>query len=72
MTTTVLNLEGLSCGHCVASTRKALEAVSGTTSVAVEINQAVVESSASSQQLIEAVENAGYHATLAQSAHPKI
>jgi len=71
MTTTVLNLEGLSCGHCVASTRKALEAVSGTTNVDVEINQAVVESSASSQQLIDAVENAGYHATLAESAHPK-
>lgn len=65
MTTTVLNLEGLSCRHCVASTRKALEAVPGTTQVEVELNKAVVQSSASSQQLIAAVEEAGYHAELA-------
>ncbi|WP_459176246.1 copper-exporting P-type ATPase CopA [Ewingella americana] len=71
MTTTVLNLEGLSCGHCVASTRKALEAVPGTTQVDVELNKAVVQSSATSQQLIDAVENAGYHAVLAGEVHPK-
>ncbi len=65
MTTTVLHLEGLSCGHCVASTRKALEAIPGTTQVDVELNKAVVQSSASAQQLIDAVEEAGYHATLA-------
>lgn len=65
MTTTVLNLEGLSCGHCVASTRKALEAVPGTTQVEVELNKAVVQSSADSQQLIAAVEEAGYHAEVA-------
>lgn len=65
MTTTVLNLEGLSCGHCVASTRKALEAVPGTTQVEVELNKAIVQSSASSQLLIAAVEEAGYHAELA-------
>lgn len=65
MTTTVLNLEGLSCGHCVASTRKALEAVPGTTQVDVELNKAVVQSSADSQQLIAAVEEAGYHAEVA-------
>ncbi len=65
MTTIVLNLEGLSCGHCVASTRKALEAVPGTTQVEVELNKAVVQSSADSQQLIAAVEEAGYHAEVA-------
>ncbi|GAB2939962.1 cation transporter [Hafnia psychrotolerans] len=65
MTTTILNLEGLTCGHCVASTRKALEAVPGTTQVDVELSKAVVQSSASSQQLIDAVEEAGYHAELA-------
>ncbi len=65
MTTTILNLEGLTCGHCVASTRKALEAVPGTTQVDVELSKATVQSSASSQQLIDAVEEAGYHAELA-------
>lgn len=65
MTTTILNLEGLTCGHCVASTRKALEAVPGTTQVDVELSKAVVQSSASRQQLIDAVEEAGYHAELA-------
>lgn len=65
MTTTILNLEGLTCGHCVASTRKALEAVPGTTQVDVELSKAMVQSSASSQQLIDAVEEAGYHAELA-------
>ena len=65
MTTTVLHLEGLTCGHCVASTRKALEAVSGTTKADVELNKAVVESSASAQALIDAVEEAGYQATVA-------
>jgi len=65
MTTTVLNLEGLTCGHCVTSTRKALEAVSGTTKVEVELNKAVVEGSAPTQELIDAVEEAGYQATVA-------
>lgn len=65
MTSTILNLEGLTCGHCVTSTRKALEAVPGTTQVDVELSKAVVQSSASVQQLIDAVEEAGYHAELA-------
>jgi Cu+-exporting ATPase len=70
--TTVLALEGLSCGHCVASTRKALEAVSGAQDVEVTIDQAIVKGEANSQSLIDAVENAGYHARLlADSPSPK-
>jgi len=49
----------------VTSTRKALEAVSGTTKVEVELNKAVVEGSAPTQELIDAVEEAGYQATVA-------
>lgn len=64
MATIVLHLEGLSCGHCVSATRKALEAVAGTTNVDVELNKAVVESSATNQQLIDAVEEAGYQASV--------
>lgn len=71
--TTVLNLQGLSCGHCVASTRKALEAVSGTQEVEVTIDKAVVKGDATSQSLIDAVENAGYHAQLsADESSPKL
>jgi len=70
--TTVLTLQGLSCGHCVASTRKALEAVAGTQDVEVTIDKAIVKGEASSKSLIDAVENAGYHAQLAaEDASPK-
>lgn len=70
--TTVLALEGLSCGHCVASTRKALEAVSGAQEVEVTVDKAIVKGEASSQNLIDAVENAGYHARLlADDSSPK-
>jgi len=62
MTTTVLSLQGLSCGHCVASTRKALEAVEGTTAVEVSLDKAIVKGDASSQSLVDAVVNAGYEA----------
>lgn len=70
--TTILTLQGLSCGHCVASTRKALEAVSGAAEVEVTLDKAVVTGDASSQSLIAAVENAGYHAQLVtEGASPK-
>ena len=71
MTTTVLSLQGLSCGHCVASTRKALEAVEGTTAVEVSLDKAIVKGDASSQSLIEAVVNAGYEAQLLEDPSPK-
>ena len=41
-----------SCGHCVASTRKALEAVEGTTAVEVSLDKAIVKGDASSQSLM--------------------
>jgi Cu+-exporting ATPase len=71
MTTTILSLQGLSCGHCVASTRKALEAVEGTTSVEVSLDKAIVKGDASSQSLIDAVVNAGYDAQVAGDTSPK-
>lgn len=71
--TTVLTLEGLSCGHCVASTRKALEAVSGAQVVEVTIDKAIVTGNVSNQSLLDAVENAGYHAELlADESSPKL
>ncbi len=71
--TTVLALEGLSCGHCVASTRKALEAVHGAQDIEVTIDKAIIKGEANSQSLIDAVENAGYHAQLvADESSPKL
>jgi P-type Cu+ transporter len=70
--TTVLALQGLSCMHCVGSTRKALEAVPGVTTADVTIDSAKVTGDADPQTLIEAVEQAGYHASLAGAdSHPK-
>ncbi|MFZ4834452.1 copper-exporting P-type ATPase CopA [Rouxiella sp. Mn2063] len=70
--TTVLALQGLSCGHCVASTRKALEKVAGVNEVEVTIDQAIVHGDVSSQTLINAIEEAGYQAQLsAGEQHPK-
>ncbi|MEG3134759.1 copper-exporting P-type ATPase CopA [Rouxiella sp. T17] len=69
--TTVLNLQGLSCGHCVASTKKALEAVPGAREVDVTKEQAVIHGDASSEVLIAAVVEAGYHAELVEDASPK-
>ncbi|MDW5505654.1 cation transporter [Pseudomonas lundensis] len=63
--TTVLALQGLSCMHCVGSTRKALEAVPGVTAADVTIDNATVTGDVDPQTLIKAVEEAGYHANLA-------
>jgi len=62
---TVLALQGLTCMHCVGSTRKALEAVPGVTAVDVAIDSAKVTGDVAPQPLINAVEQAGYHASLA-------
>ncbi|WP_413734823.1 copper-exporting P-type ATPase CopA [Sodalis sp. RH21] len=69
---TELALSGLSCGHCVAATRKALAAVPGVNAVEVELDHASVYGAADPQALIAAVEQAGYQATLDGGAvHPK-
>ncbi|HFJ8951517.1 TPA: copper-exporting P-type ATPase CopA [Serratia liquefaciens] len=65
---TELQLNGLSCMHCAASTRKALEAVPGVIAADVSIDSAKVYGDAASEALIAAVEDAGYHASLAGAA----
>ena len=58
-----LHIEGMSCGHCVAAVREALESIEGVTVEAVEIGTANVrydEASADRDRLVEAVEEAGY------------
>ncbi|MDT3251732.1 copper-exporting P-type ATPase CopA [Serratia sp. root2] len=61
---TELQLSGLSCMHCAASTRKALEAVPGVIAADVGIESAKVYGDAAPEALIAAVEEAGYHASV--------
>lgn len=68
MRTIILDLSDLSCGHCVANTKKALEAVVGVVSAEVSREQAVVQGDCTAEALIKAVEKAGYHAQVAESA----
>lgn len=70
--TTRLALDGLSCGHCVKRVKETLEQRADVDRAEVSITEATVSGSADASELIAAVEQAGYHATLAEdSAHPK-
>ncbi|WP_456374352.1 CopZ family metallochaperone [Thiolapillus sp.] len=61
---TRLKISGMTCGHCVAHTQKALEAVPGVTQVEVTLEPggAVITGDASLDALIAAVKDAGYEA----------
>ncbi len=60
-----LKITGMTCGHCVAHTKKALEAVPGVTEadVSLEPGGAVVKGDADVVALIAAVKDAGYEAS---------
>jgi copper chaperone CopZ len=64
MKTITLSINGMSCGHCVAGVRKALEAVPGATVRDVRIGSAEValEQATQSHALVSAVRDAGYDA----------
>ncbi|MBD7913431.1 MULTISPECIES: cation transporter [Clostridium] len=57
-----LLIEGMSCNHCVAHVKEALEALEGVSlvEVSLEDNCAIVESTTSDEVLKEAVEEEGY------------
>lgn len=57
-----LLIEGMSCNHCVAHVKEALEAVEGVSSVEVSLedNCAIVESTTADEILKEAIEEEGY------------
>ena len=59
-----LSISGMSGEQCVASTKKALQAVSGAASVEVNLEpgEAVITGTANSEALIAAVVDAGYEA----------
>ena len=59
-----LSVTGMSCGHCAASTEKALKAVDGVEQVSVnlESGEAIVTGHANIETLIAAVIEAGFEA----------
>jgi copper chaperone len=61
---TELNITGMTCGHCVAAVKKALEAVDGVAHAEVELSsgRARVEGNAQPEALIQAVVREGYQA----------
>lgn len=60
-----LRIDGMSCGHCVASVRKALEGVSGAKVERVDVGSADVSydpATTRPEALEKAVRDAGYEA----------
>ena len=64
------NVTGMSCAACSARVEKAVSAVPGVTSCAVSLltNSMGVEGTASSSDIVRAVEAAGYGASLKGAA----
>ena len=66
--TTELKIEGMSCEHCVAAVKKALEGVQGVRAAAVSLQEEsarVEHDGADPEKMVAAVEEEGYHARLA-------
>ncbi len=62
-----LNIEGMTCQHCVAAVGKALAAVDGVDEVievSLQKNSATVRGDAAIPALISAVQQSGYTATV--------
>jgi len=62
---TELKIDGMTCGHCVAAVKKALEKVPGVRAAQVELatGRARVEGDPSLEALLAAVRDEGYQAT---------
>jgi copper chaperone len=69
-----LKVGGMTCGHCEAAVRRALEAVPGVSAVTRvdrEEGSAVIEGDADLAALIAAIEAEGYEAAADQSGSPR-
>lgn len=64
MMSTTLNVNGMTCMHCVGAVKKALERVPGveTAEVSLEKAQAVVTGDADMQAMVAAIKVEGYSA----------
>ncbi|RZV11918.1 copper ion binding protein [Natrinema hispanicum] len=60
-----ITVDGMSCEHCQQRVEEALATVQGVESVAVDLDaaQATVEGDAATQDLVSAVDEAGYDAS---------
>lgn len=67
--TTDLKVTGMSCNHCSAAVKDALEEVQGVEAVSVDLasGAARVEGEANAEALVAAVREAGYEATVASA-----
>lgn len=71
MQTIRLTIEGMSCGHCVARVRRALENVEGVDVGSVEVGSAVAEldlSRTSPSELIRIIDDLGFTASVAATS----
>lgn len=70
MASVLLQIDGMSCGHCLNAVNRALSGVAGATVRSVQIGRAEVDvpSQAMADALVAAVEQAGYHATAVAAA----
>lgn len=61
---TTLTVEGMSCGHCEQTVEEAIEALAGVQSAEADrdTEQVTVDGDAGPDQLVAAVEDAGYDA----------
>lgn len=66
MKTTSLNLQDLSCGHCIKNVKKVLENIEGVELAEVELTSAKITGYVDPQVLIDAIIDAGYGASLAE------
>lgn len=68
--TTHLKIEGMTCGHCVATVKKALEAVPGVQSAQVSLSErsAEVVGTVPLTSLVEAVDAEGYAASIRKNS----
>lgn len=64
----ILNVEGMSCKHCVASVRKALEGLDGVREADVSLDdkkaRVELEKDLADEALVKAVEDAGFSAKI--------
>ena len=63
-----IKIDGMSCGHCVTAVRSELEKLDGVKVEAVQVGSATVSydpSRVSTNQLADAVADAGYDANIA-------
>lgn len=62
MSQIILKVEGMTCNHCKMRTEKALQGISGVENVKVDLEtkEVVVTGNAERNDLVKAVEKAGY------------